>query len=194
MYWCLLWKSLKLQPLSLVWTARSRTPRLCCNVKHSSDLTPYRTLWFVEEVVIFKLCVSLLWNSSSTHSILLVRVPSKPISHSNGYHMHIVSTTPHPGDEHVTATLQNAGTTLNQLSTSISGNTSTPTPATCTVDLHNLGIPLPAHEPTDRSSPYEGHRVDLDPLVYLANQNIVDCRICTINEHCVKQFPATHCL
>ena len=40
----------------------SRTPRLCCNVKHSSDLTPYRTLWFAEEVVIFQLCVSLLWN------------------------------------------------------------------------------------------------------------------------------------
>ena len=33
----------------------SRTPRLCCNVKHSSDLTPYRTLWFVEVVVIFQL-------------------------------------------------------------------------------------------------------------------------------------------
>ena len=40
----------------------SRTRRLCCNVKHSSDLTPYRTLWFVEVVVIFPLCVSLLWN------------------------------------------------------------------------------------------------------------------------------------
>ena len=40
----------------------SRTPRLCCNVKHSSDLTPYRTLWFAAEVVIFQLCVSLLWN------------------------------------------------------------------------------------------------------------------------------------
>ena len=38
----------------------SRTPRLCCNVKRSSDLTPYRTLWFVEVVVIFQLCVSLL--------------------------------------------------------------------------------------------------------------------------------------
>ena len=46
----------------LIWVASSRTPRLCCNVKHSSDLTPYRTLWFVEEVVIFQLCVSLLWN------------------------------------------------------------------------------------------------------------------------------------
>ena len=35
----------------------SRTPRLCCfNVKHSSDLTPYRTLWFAGEVVIFQLC------------------------------------------------------------------------------------------------------------------------------------------
>ena len=40
----------------------SHTPRLCCNVKHSSDLTPYRTLWFAAEVVIFQLCVSLLWN------------------------------------------------------------------------------------------------------------------------------------
>ena len=29
-------------------------------------------------------------NSSSTRSIWLVRVPSKPISHSNGYHMHII--------------------------------------------------------------------------------------------------------
>ena len=38
----------------------SRTPRLCCNVKHSSDLTPYRTLCFVEVLVI--LSVSLLWN------------------------------------------------------------------------------------------------------------------------------------
>ena len=41
-------------------TGGSRTPRLCCNVKHSSDPTPYRTLWFVEEVVIFQVCVSLL--------------------------------------------------------------------------------------------------------------------------------------
>ena len=40
----------------------SRTPRLCFNVWHSSDLRPYRTLWFAAEVVIFQLCVYLLWN------------------------------------------------------------------------------------------------------------------------------------
>ena len=32
-----------------------------------------------------------LWNSSTTRSIWLVRVPSKPISHSNGCYMHILS-------------------------------------------------------------------------------------------------------
>ena len=90
----------------------SRTPRLCCNVKHSSDLTPYRTLWFVEVVVIFQLesmcffvvklkfmviscekmhMISILvrygfrWHSDKPY-----RTPSKPISHSNGYHMHII--------------------------------------------------------------------------------------------------------
>ena len=30
-------------------------------------------------------------NATASHSIWLVRVPSKPISHSNGYHMHILS-------------------------------------------------------------------------------------------------------
>ena len=30
----------------LINNLSSRTPRLYCNVKHSSDLTPYRTLWF----------------------------------------------------------------------------------------------------------------------------------------------------
>ena len=100
----------------------SRTPRLCFNVKHSSDLTPYRTLWFAVGFVMFQLCVYMLWNLNlrlfcarkciwhpfscdmgldgtldkpyRTRLRLvrydLSRVPSKPISHSNGYHMHII--------------------------------------------------------------------------------------------------------
>ena len=50
-------------------------------VIHSRAIWVYMALW------------QAISNSSATRSIWLVRVPSKPISHSNGYHMHIFSRT-----------------------------------------------------------------------------------------------------
>jgi len=37
--------------------------------------------------------------------------------------------------------------------------------------VHNRGISITDHQHANTSSQYEGQRADLDPLVYLANQN-----------------------
>ena len=81
----LIWRHIALcgfaAEVSLLWNLNLRLfcARKCiwypfsCDMGLDGTLTikPYRTRLYV------------------THSIWLVRVPSKPISHSNGYHMHI---------------------------------------------------------------------------------------------------------
>jgi len=65
---------------------------------------------------------------------------------------------------------QNVETTLDQLITSMTSNTPAAT-SSATGIVHNLGISLTDHQNANTPSQYEGQRADLDPLVYLANQN-----------------------
>jgi hypothetical protein len=145
------------------WTRKVGLNRKTTAILRDNDLVSKVALSLITEVDVVGIGLTL-----GQRKVLISAIQEFKVSNKSSRVDRPQATAIHPdGDGQAS---RNVETTLDQLITSMTSDTPAATSSTAGI-VHNLRISQNDHQNANTTPLYQGQRADLDPLVYLANQN-----------------------